>query len=363
MSGKTLTLGGSHQINSFSNNSLYGDLSAILIENLPFWTDFVRTPSRDISLIDEWERKMKLITEATVKENVCAMAGVPSWYLVLLQNILKYTGKSNLLEVWPNLELFMHGGVSFTPYRQRYKELIPSEKMNYLETYNASEGFFAIQDDLSSPGLLLMLDLKVFFEFMPLHELGKENPKTFMIEEVETGVDYAIIISTNGGLWRYMIGDTVRFVSLFPHRIIISGRTKHYINAFGEELMIDNAEQALKDACQTTGATIREYTAAPIYMDTNTKGAHQWLIEFENPPSDTTKFMGVLDTKLREVNSDYDAKRYKDITLDMPHLVVARQQLFFDWLKEKKKLGGQNKVPRLANNREYIDHLLELNKA
>ena len=363
MSGKTLTLGGSHQINSFSNNSLYGDLSAILIENLPFWTDFVRTPSRDISLIDEWERKMKLITEATVKENVCAMAGVPSWYLVLLQNILKYTGKSNLLEVWPNLELFMHGGVSFTPYRQSYKELIPSDKMNYLETYNASEGFFAIQDDLSSPGLLLMLDLKVFFEFMPLHELGKENPKTFMIEEVETGVDYAMIISTNGGLWRYMIGDTVRFVSLFPHRIIISGRTKHYINAFGEELMIDNAEQALKDACQTTGATIREYTAAPIYMDTNTKGAHQWLIEFENPPSDTTKFMEVLDTKLREVNSDYDAKRYKDITLDMPHLVVARQQLFFDWLKEKKKLGGQNKVPRLANNREYIDHLLELNKA
>ncbi|HBX87651.1 MAG TPA: hypothetical protein DEG09_03440, partial [Marinilabiliaceae bacterium] len=225
MSGKTLTLGGSHQINSFSNNSLYGDLSAILIENLPFWTDFVRTPSRDISLIDEWERKMKLITESTVKENVCAMAGVPSWYLVLLQNILKYTGKSNLLEVWPNLELFMHGGVSFTPYRQSYKELIPSDKMNYLETYNASEGFFAIQDDLSSPGLLLMLDLKVFFEFMPLHELGKENPKTFMIEEVETGVDYAMIISTNGGLWRYMIGDTVRFVSLFPHRIIISGRT------------------------------------------------------------------------------------------------------------------------------------------
>jgi hypothetical protein len=361
MSGKTLTLGGSHQINNFSDNSLYGDLSAILIENLPFWTNFVRTPDRDIALIDEWEKKMKLITETTIKENVTALAGVPSWFMVLLKNVLQHTGKQNLTEIWPNLELFIHGGVSFTPYRQQYKDLVPSDNMHYLETYNASEGFFGIQDDFSSPGMLLMLDYGVFYEFMPLSELGKDHPKTLLLDEVEKDTDYALIISTNGGLWRYQIGDTVRFISTYPHKIIISGRTKHFINAFGEELMIDNAEKALDAACEATGATIKEFTAAPVYMGADTKGKHQWLIEFDNLPADSRKFMKIMDDNLRENNSDYDAKRYKDITLDEPELIVAREGLFFDWLKKKKKLGGQNKVPRLANNREYIDQLLQLN--
>ena len=362
MGGKTLTLGGSHQINNFSDHSLYGDLSAILIENLPFWTSFVRTPEREIALIDEWEKKMKLITETTIKENVTAMAGVPSWFLVLLKNVLQHTGKQNLLEVWPNLELFIHGGVSFTPYREQYRELIPSDQMAYLETYNASEGFFAVQDDLKDPGMLLMLDYGVFFEFMPLSELGETHPHTLQLNEVEKDKDYALIISTNGGLWRYMIGDTVRFTSLRPYKIIISGRTKHYINAFGEELMIENAEKGLQKACEATGARIKEYTAAPIYMGAEAKGSHQWLIEFERAPDDNNKFMQELDATLREVNSDYDAKRYKDITLEPPHLEVARPGLFFVWLKQKKKLGGQNKVPRLANTREYIEQLLELNR-
>ncbi len=363
MSGKTLTLGGSHQINSFSNKSVYGDLSAILIDNLPLWTDFVRTPKRKISLEPEWEKKMDLITKSTIKDNVTALAGVPSWFMVLLKNILQYTGKNNLLEIWPNLELFIHGGVSFAPYRSQYQELIPTDRMNYLETYNASEGFFAIQDDLSVQGMLLMLDLKIFFEFIPLSELNKEHPTTLLIDEVQTGVDYALVISTNGGLWRYLIGDTIRFVSTYPHKIIVSGRTKHFINAFGEELMIENAESALHDVCEETGAKLREYTVAPIYMNSDSKGAHEWLIEFENEPSDKQRFMELLDARLRERNSDYDAKRYKDITLDMPRLVVARPNLFIDWMKQRKKLGGQNKVPRLANDRQYIDQLLELNKA
>ncbi|WP_026474246.1 GH3 auxin-responsive promoter family protein [Alkaliflexus imshenetskii] len=360
-SGKTLTLGGSHQINSFSNDSVYGDLSAILIENLPFWTNFVRTPGREIALLDEWEKKLQLITETTIKENVTALAGVPSWFLVLLKNVLAYTGKKDLLEVWPNLELFIHGGVSFVPYRQQYQELIPSQSMHYLETYNASEGFFAIQDDFSSPGLLLMLDYGVFYEFMPLSELGNPYPKTYTIEETDTETDYALIISTNGGLWRYLIGDTVRFVSKKPYKIIITGRTKHFINAFGEELMIENAEKALQVACNATGAIIKEYTAAPVYMGSDAKGAHQWLIEFANHPDDFGKFTNHLDNALKEVNSDYEAKRYKDMTLVMPEVIIARDNLFFDWLKKKKKLGGQNKVPRLANNREYMDDLLKLN--
>lgn len=360
-SGKTLTLGGSHQINSFSNDSVYGDLSAILIENLPFWTNYVRTPGREIALLDEWEKKLQLITETTIKENVTALAGVPSWFLVLLKNVLAHTGKKDLLEVWPNLELFIHGGVSFVPYRQQYQELIPSQSMRYLETYNASEGFFAIQDDFSSAGMLLMLDYGVFYEFMPLSELGKPHPKTYTIEETDTETVYALIISTNGGLWRYLIGDTIRIVSKKPYKIIITGRTKHFINAFGEELMIENAEKALQVACNATGAIIKEYTAAPVYMGSDAKGAHQWLIEFANHPDDFEKFTSLLDNALKEVNSDYEAKRYKDMTLVMPEVIVARENLFFDWLKKKKKLGGQNKVPRLANNREYMDDLLKLN--
>ncbi len=361
-SGKTLTLGGSHQINNFNIHSHYGDLSAILIENLPFWTRFARTPKRSIALLDEWEQKLDLITKETLSQNVTALAGVPSWFLVLLRHIIARSGKSNLLEIWPNLELFIHGGVSFTPYRNQYQELIPSVNMRYLETYNASEGFFAIQDEPDTQAMLLMLDYGVFFEFMPLSEQGKEFPKTLLIGDVETETDYALVISTNGGLWRYLIGDTIRFTSVKPYRIVISGRTRHYINAFGEELIIDNAEKALEAACRETGAIIKEYSAAPVYMSAQTKGAHEWLIEFEKPPADLQHFTKILDDNLKEQNSDYEAKRYKDITLEMPYVTVARDGLFFNWMKRKKKLGGQNKVPRLSNNREYLDDLLKLNQ-
>ncbi|NPA38127.1 MAG: GH3 auxin-responsive promoter family protein [Chlorobi bacterium] len=361
-SGKCLVLGGSHQINSFSSDSYYGDLSAILIENMPFWTHFVRTPGPSIALMSEWEAKLEKMTEATIDENVTSLAGVPSWFLVLLKNILKKTGKSNLLEVWPNLELFMHGGVNFTPYREQYKTLIPSETMSYMETYNASEGFFGIQDVLSEEGMLMMLDYGIFYEFMPLSELGKKFPETYTIEEVEKGKEYALIISTNGGLWRYLIGDTIKFVSLFPHKIIITGRTKHFINAFGEELIVDNAERGLKTACDKTGAIIREYTAAPVFMSQNSKGRHQWVIEFEKLPDNIEEFAKTLDNALQSLNSDYEAKRYKNMTLEPLEVIVARDGLFNDWLKSKNKLGGQHKVPRLANNREYIDELLDLNK-
>ncbi|MCU4165396.1 GH3 auxin-responsive promoter family protein [Carboxylicivirga caseinilyticus] len=360
-SGKCLTLGGSHQINNFSNDSYYGDLSAILIENLPFWTHFMRTPEQSIALMDEWEAKLEKITETTLVENVTSLAGVPSWFLVLIKHLLNKSGKTNLLEIWPNLELFIHGGINFTPYRNQYKELIPSDKMNYLETYNASEGFFAIQDDLKTQSMLLMLDYGIFYEFVPLSELGKSHPKALTIEQVEIGKDYALVISTNGGIWRYLIGDTIRFESTFPHRIAITGRTKHFINAFGEELMIENAEKALDEACKNTGAVIKEYTAAPIFMGKESKGAHQWLIEFEKAPENLEAFKQLLDETLKKVNSDYEAKRYKNMTLEMPHVEIAREHLFMDWLKSKNKLGGQNKVPRLANNREYIEELLKLN--
>lgn len=361
-SGKCLTLGGSHQINNFSNDSYYGDLSAILIENLPFWTHFMRTPDQSIALMDEWEAKLEKITETTLVENVTSLAGVPSWFLVLIKHLLKKSGKNNLLDIWPNLELFIHGGINFTPYRNQYKELIPSNKMNYLETYNASEGFFAIQDDLTIQSMLLMLDYGIFYEFVPLSELGKPHPKALTIEQVETGKDYALVITTNGGIWRYLIGDTVRFETTFPHRIVITGRTKHFINAFGEELMIENADKALNEACEHTGAVIKEYTAAPIFMGKESKGAHQWLIEFEKQPQDLEKFKQLLDDGLKKANSDYEAKRYKNMTLEMPHVEVARQHLFMDWLRSKNKLGGQNKVPRLANNRVYIEELLKINK-
>lgn len=362
--GKTLTLGGSMQINSFGkkNSSFYGDLSAILIENVAAYINLFRTPKRKIALISEWDKKLKLITEATIRQNVTALAGVPSWLLVLMRHILNHTNKKNLLEIWPNMELFIHGGVSFTPYRSQYEELIPSENMHYLETYNASEGFFGIQDNPATQDMLLMLDYGIFYEFMPITESGKENPKTLTISEVEADVDYAIIISTNCGLWRYLIGDTIRFTSLNPYKIIISGRTRHYINAFGEELIIDNAEKALNETCKRTSAVIKEYTAAPIYMSSSAKGAHQWLIEFEKEPDNLTKFIEIFDEALKEQNSDYEAKRYKSITLDVPIVISARPNLFFDWMKKRKKLGGQNKIPRLANDRDYMEDLLALNE-
>ena len=360
-SGKGLTLGGSHQINKINNESFYGDLSAILIENLPFWASFIKTPSQEIALLSEWEEKLDKITHATIKENVTSIAGVPSWTLVLIKYILEKTGKNNLLEVWPNLELFNHGGVSFEPYKEQFKKLIPSEKMNYMETYNASEGFFAIQDYPTRNDMLLMLDYGIFYEFIPMDELDKEHPKALHIGDVEQNKNYAVVISTNGGLWRYLIGDTIVFTSLYPHKIKISGRTKHFINAFGEEIIIENAENALKEACEKTGALIKDYTAAPIFMNDDQKGGHQWLIEFEKEPDNPAKFNELLDLALQKVNSDYEAKRYKNITLDKPVLTIAKNGLFYTWLKSKGKVGGQNKVPRLANNRKYIDELIVLN--
>jgi len=360
-SGKGLTLGGSHQINKINNESFYGDLSAILIENLPFWASFIKTPSQEIALLSEWEEKLDKITHATIKENVTSIAGVPSWTLVLIKYILEKTGKNNLLEVWPNLELFNHGGVSFEPYKEQFKKLIPSEKMNYMETYNASEGFFAIQDYPTRNDMLLMLDYGIFYEFIPMDEMDNEHPKALHIGDVEQNKNYAVVISTNGGLWRYLIGDTIVFTSLYPHKIKISGRTKHFINAFGEEIIIENAENALKDACEKTGALIKDYTAAPIFMNDDQKGGHQWLIEFEKEPDNPAQFNEFLDLALQKVNSDYEAKRYKDITLDKPVLTIAKKGLFYTWLKNKGKVGGQNKVPRLANNRKYMDELITLN--
>lgn len=359
--GKCLTLGGSHRLNA-QGGFLTGDLSAILIENSPFWSNFIRTPRPDIVLLDKWEEKLEKVTQATMNENITSLAGVPSWLLILLKHILQRTGRTNLRQIWPNLELFIHGGINFTPYRQQYDSIVGTADMHYMETYNASEGFFAIQSDPTDPAMLLMLDYGVFYEFVPMSELGKPYPRTCTIDEVRTDVDYAMAITTNGGLWRYLIGDTVRFRSLNPHKIIISGRTKHYINAFGEELMIDNAERALEQACQATGASIHEYSAGPVFMDADTKGCHQWIIEFDRHPADIDSFAHTLDTALQNLNSDYEAKRSGNVTLAPPIITVGRQGLFFDWMKQRDKLGGQNKVPRLANNRDYIDQLLKLNQ-
>jgi hypothetical protein len=357
--GKGLTLGGSHQINKFSNNSLYGDLSAILIENAPAYADLIRTPPARIALIEDFEEKMKMITEKTVGLNVTSISGVPSWNLILIRYILKATGKDNLHEVWPNLEVFFHGGVSFNPYREQYRRLLPDPQMHYLETYNASEGFFAIQDDMSDSSMLLMLDYGVFYEFIPVEEISSDNPRTLTIGEVEKGVNYAVVISTDGGLWRYTIGDTVEFTSLFPHKIKITGRTKHFINAFGEEVIIDNAEKALTNACQETGAHVSEYTAGPVYMGNETRGSHEWIIEFDKDPDNLDHFIEILDTTLQSVNSDYEAKRCKDITLTRPLVKVVPAGTFYKWFKERDKLGGQNKMPRLSNNREFIESVLK----
>lgn len=361
-SGKGLTLGGSHKIDNFSNQSYYGDLSAILIENLPFWTEFIRTPSQEVALLDKWEEKLEKITHETIQENVTSIAGVPSWNLVMLKYILKQTGKNDLLEVWPNLELFIHGGVNFTPYREQFKKVIPSDNMHYMETYNASEGFFAIQDEPDKHDMLLMLDSGIYYEFIPMESLGEDHPRALNIGEVEKDRNYALVISTNSGLWRYIIGDTIKFTSLFPHKIIISGRTKHYINAFGEEIIIDNAEQALKIACTKTNSQIIDYTAAPVYMSDDKKGGHEWLIEFAVPPKNMDYFTSMLDHALMSVNSDYEAKRYKSITLDKPLVHQAAQGTFYQWLNKKGKLGGQNKVPRLSNNRNIIVELLQIHQ-
>ena len=360
--GKALTIGGSQQINRYENEIYYGDLSAVLIDNSPFWVRLLQTPAKKIALMDEWEEKIELMAQATAIENVTNISGVPSWTMVLIKRILEITGKSSLIDVWPNLELFIHGGVSFTPYRDQFKNLINSNSMNFLETYNASEGFFAAQDYPDADGMLLMLDYGIYYEFIPMDKFDQENPETIGLDEVVLNKNYALVISTNGGLWRYLIGDTIKFTSKYPFRIKITGRTKHFINAFGEELIIENAETALKKACERTGAEIKEYTAAPIFMSEERNGGHQWLFEFSKMPDNLEHFAHILDNTLKAVNSDYEAKRYKDISLSFPKIEVAKTGLFYTWLKERGRLGGQNKVPRLANHREYIDHLLELNK-
>lgn len=368
--GKSLAIGGSTNINLNSENSYYGDLSAVLIKNLPFWTYFHRVPKEEIALIEEWDEKLDKIVESTYNKNVTNIVGVPTWLLVLLKKILLFTGKSDILEVWPNLELFIHGGVSFLPYKNSYQKLIPSSGMTYLETYNASEGFFGIQDETSSgeqnnnSGLLLMLDYGIYYEFIKLNDYLNGKSNTIPLSEVETGVNYAMIISTNGGLWRYVIGDTVIFTSRNPYKIKITGRTKHYINAFGEEVIIDNAQTALFYACEITGAQIREYTAAPVFYKSGpSEGAHQWLFEFIKAPENITKFTELLDKKLREINSDYDAKRYKELNLGLPEVKVLKDGVFYKWLHKKGKLGGQHKVPRLSNTREYVEELLKINES
>jgi hypothetical protein len=359
--GKGLVLGGSHKPVSFNQYAKTGDLSAILIENINPIANLVRTPSKKIILMDEWESKLEAICEKTHKENVTNLSGVPSWFLVLIKKMLEKTGKKSLLEVWPNLEVFFHGGVSFTPYKRQYEELIQSSSMTYMETYNASEGFFALQNDFSDPAMLLLLDYGVFYEFIPIEELESDHPRALSIEEVELNRNYAMLISSSNGLWRYKIGDTIKFTSRYPHKILVTGRTRNYINAFGEELMVDNADKAIQTACEATGAKISEYTAAPVYMSNEMKGRHQWLIEFKEKPQSLELFAQILDTALKELNSDYEAKRYKNMTLEMPEITVARDNLFHDWLKAKGKLGGQHKVPRLNNTRDIIEEILPLN--
>lgn len=357
-SGKGLTIGGSHQINQLNGDSYYGDLSAVLMQNIPFWAEFIRTPELSVALLEHWEDKVVKIGQETLNQNVTNLAGVPTWLIVLFKWMLEHTGKSNMLEIWPNLEVYFHGGVSFTPYREQFKELIPSNKMWYMETYNASEGFFGITDQPNSSEMLLMLDYGIYFEFMEPADVGQEFPKTYTLEEVEVNRSYAVIISTNAGLWRYLIGDTIRFTCLNPYRFLISGRTKHFINAFGEELIIENAEGALQIACLATGATIRDYTAGPVFLTSDRKGGHEWLIEFEHKPSDQALFNELLDQKLRELNSDYDAKRQKDLALVAPLVHVMPDGTFYNWMKMRGKLGGQNKVPRLANDRKFVDEIL-----
>ncbi|HEY0899149.1 MAG TPA: GH3 auxin-responsive promoter family protein [Sphingobacteriaceae bacterium] len=360
--GKCLVLGGSAQINHLNNESRYGDLSAVILKNLPMWAEWYRTPDLSITLLENFEEKIEKTAQAIIDVNVTNMSGVPTWFVVLAKRVLEITGKSNLLEVWPNLELYFHGAVNFKPYREQFKKLIPSDSMYYLETYNASEGFFGIQDLPNSEEMLLMLDYGIYYEFLPMEDLGKENPKTLSLDQVQLNKNYALIISTNGGLWRYMIGDTIKFTSLAPYRIQITGRTKHFINAFGEEVIIDNAEKALTKACNETSSIIRDYTACPIYFHDNEAGGHEWIIEFEQQPENMEQFTNILDNTLREINSDYDAKRFKDLALRAPLIHVAPEGTFYNWMKSRGKLGGQHKVPRLANERQYVEEILELMK-
>lgn len=359
--GKGLILGGSHAPNYNLRHSLVGDLSAILIENINPLVNLVRVPGKEIALLSDFEEKMERIAHCIKDYNITNLSGVPSWMMAVLHRTLEITGKANLCELWPMLEVFFHGGVAFTPYHEQYRKLIPSSHMHYMETYNASEGFFGLQSDLADPAMLLMVDYGVFYEFIPMDEFDRPNPTIVPLWDIEVGRHYAMVISTSCGLWRYIIGDTVKFTQKDPYKFIITGRTKHFINAFGEELVVDNAEQGLRQACAATGAQVREYTAAPIFMDSNAQCRHQWLIEFATPPTDMAAFVTLLDQALQSLNSDYEAKRHKDITLQLLQVIPARRGLFDAWLKAKGKLGGQHKVPRLSNSRHIIDELLLLN--
>jgi hypothetical protein len=356
LTGKGLVIGGSHTIHQFNEEIQFGDLSAVLMQNAPFWSNWIRTPDLSIALMDEWEHKIEKLAHNTIQENVTSISGVPTWTLVLFRRILEMTGKQNMSEVWPEIELLLHGGVSFVPYREQFEAII-GKPINYLEMYNASEGFFAAQDKPGEEGMLLFADHGIFYEFMPLEEYGKKYPTTVGLHKVVPGKNYAIIISTNGGLWRYLVGDTVQFTSTQPYRLRVSGRLKHFINAFGEELIIDNTDKAIAVACTQTGAVVNDYTAAPIYFSQNNTGAHEWLIEFEKEPSGLNDFVYELDTALKNLNSDYEAKRHKNIALRLPYVRPVAKGTFHKWLEQKGKLGGQHKIPRLSNDRKIIEEI------
>ena len=360
LTGKGLVVGGSHQINRYNEEVQYGDLSAVLMQNSPFWGQWLRTPELSIALLDEWEDKIEKLAQATAQENVTSLAGVPTWTLILLKRILEIKNAKTIKEVWPNLELYINGGVSFVPYREQFEKIIGAP-INYLEVYNASEGFFAAQEKPDDDGMTLFTEHGIFYEFMPVEEYGSAEPKTVGLNEVVTGKNYAIVISTTGGLWRYLVGDTVRFTSLNPYRIIVSGRLKHYMNAFGEEVIIDNSDRAIAWAAQQTGAIVSDYTAAPLYFSENSNGAHEWLVEFEKEPASMDAFTRAMDEELKNVNSDYEAKRQKDIALRMPVVKKLTPGSFAAWLRSKGKLGGQHKVPRLSNERTIVEEILSMN--
>ena len=359
LTGKGLVVGGSHQIHQVQEDIQYGDLSAVLMQNTPFWGQWLRTPELSIALLDDWESKIEKLAQATANENVTSVAGVPTWTLLLMKRILEIKQCSTMADVWPNLELYIHGGVSFVPYREQFEKII-GKSINYLEIYNASEGFFAAQEKPNDSGMTLFTEHGVFFEFMPVEEYGKPHPHTVGLNAVELNQQYALVISTTGGLWRYLVGDTVKFTSLRPYKIIISGRLRHYINAFGEEVMVDNTDQAIAVACQQTGAIVNDYTAAPLYFSATQNGAHEWLIEFDSLPADINRFTAVLDQTLQSLNSDYEAKRYKDIALRLPVVQALPKGVFTEWLRSKGKLGGQHKVPRLSNERRLLEEIKQI---
>jgi len=357
--GKCLVMGGSHQVNQMNAASFFGDVSAVMLQNMPLAGQLFKTPELSIALMQEWEEKIERIAHSTIKENVTYIAGVPTWTIVLIKRIFEITGTNNLMDIWPNLELYIHGGVNFIPYRRQFEQFIPSPNMHYRETYNASEGFFAAQDREDEEGMLLFLNHGIFYEFMPVSEYKTENPKTLTLKEVELNKNYAIIISTNGGLWRYMVGDTIQFTSLSPFRIKVTGRLKHFINAFGEEVIVDNTDNAIAIACAETGAMVVDYSVAPIYMSGSETGGHEWVIEFEHLPVPLERFTVLLDKSLQAINSDYEAKRHKDMALRMPIVHRMPKDGFKKWLKDKGKLGGQHKVPRLSNDRTSLEEMMK----